>query len=95
MFQLPETLVGNQYLEVLRILVPPQKLVPYLFLENLIGATYVQLINFKGHTQKSDFDIYNAVTIFNFPEKVVENQYRRGESYNISSLSDFTFLWKV
>ena len=95
MFQLPETLVGNQYLEVLRILVPPQKLVPYLFLENLIGGTYVQLINFKGHTQKSDFDICNAVTIFNFPEKVVENQYRRGESYNISSLSDFTFLWKV
>ena len=95
MFQLPETLVGNQYLEVLRILVPPQKLVPYLFLENLIGTTYVQLINFKGHTHKSDFDIYNAVTIFNFLEKVVENQYRCGESYNISSLSDFTFLWKV
>ena len=27
MFRLPETLVGNQYLDILRILVPPQILV--------------------------------------------------------------------
>ena len=66
-----------------------------MFLENLIGTTYVQLINSKGHTYKSDFDIYNAVTIFNFPQKVAENQYRCGESYNNSSLSDITFRWKV
>ena len=31
-------------------------------------------------THKNDFDIDHAVTIFNFPQKLTENQYPCGES---------------
>ena len=31
-------------------------------------------------TRKSDFDIYHAVTMFNFPEKEADNQYTCGGS---------------
>ena len=57
-FHLPEKLVGNQYLEVLRILVPHHILFPYLFLQNLRGTAYVQLINFEDTINKSDFDTF-------------------------------------
>ena len=53
MFHLPETLAGNQYLEVLRIdikLYPLDIKFPYLFLQNLRGTLYAQLINFKDYT---------------------------------------------
>ena len=58
--------VGNQYPEVLRILVPPQILVLHKFLHNLRGTAYVQMNNFPDLIHKKDFDIYDPVTIYNF-----------------------------
>ena len=68
-FHLPEKLVVNHYLEVHRILVPLQMINP---LKNLRGTGYVQLIDY---IHKNDFDLYDLVTISNFPQKLAQNQY--------------------
>ena len=33
------------------------------------ATAYVQLINFPDHRYKNDFDIFDPVTISNFPKK--------------------------
>ena len=68
-FHLPEKLVVNHYLEVHRILDPLQMINP---LKNLRGTAYVQLIDY---IHKNDFDLYDLVTISNFPQKLAQNQY--------------------
>ena len=54
---------GNLYLDVLRILVSPQKLVNQP--KNRRETEYVSLISTQDPTRKSDFDMYHQV-IFNF-----------------------------
>ena len=58
---------GNQYVYFLRILVPPQILVP-LVISVKFGMHCLCSINFQDHLHKSDFDIYHPVTIPNFPQ---------------------------
>ena len=45
-----------------------------MFLQNLGGTAYVQLINFEDPISESDFDIYHTVTKSNFPQKLARNQ---------------------
>ena len=81
-------------MEDLRILFPPQILVPLPFCTKFERTTAsVKPINFEGHKQKSDFDIYHAVAIFVFPQKVSENQYTFGTPQNISFRSNFSNLF--
>ena len=74
-FHLLKKLVGNQYLKVLRILVPPEILVPLKFLHNLRGNPYVQLNIFQDTIHKKGFPIDDPVTICNFTEKLAQNKY--------------------
>ena len=74
-FHLLRKLVGNQYPDVLRILVPPEILVLWKFLLNLRGSTYVQLNIFPDPILKKDFDIDEPVIICNFPKKLPINKY--------------------
>ena len=74
-FYLLKKLVGNQYLELLRILVPPEILVSLAIPANFSHTAYVQLINVQDPVHKTDFDIYNPVTISSFPLKLAQNQY--------------------
>ena len=63
-FRLAENLVGRQYLEVLRILVPQ------FFLKKLRTTAYVKLINFQDSIQENGFDTYQ-----NLPENLVLSHY--------------------
>ena len=65
---------GNQYPEVLRILVPHKILVLQKLLYNLRCTTYVQLNNFPDPIHQKDFDIYDPVTIYNFPKKLAQKK---------------------
>ena len=74
-FHLLKKPVGNQYLNVLRILVPPKILVPleiYAHFErhSLCSTEYI-----PDPIHKKGFDIYDPVTICNFPEKLAQNKY--------------------
>ena len=53
-------------------------MLPKPFLRNLRQTAYLQLINIQNSTHKSDFNIYQPVTIFNFPQNLAENQYISG-----------------
>ena len=74
LFNLLKKPVWNQYLELLRISVPPEILVPWKFLLNLRGTTDVELNIFPYPIHKKDFDIYEPVTICNFPKKSSKKQ---------------------
>ena len=75
MCHLLEKLVGNQYLEVFRILVPTEVLVPLAISENLRVTACAQLIIFQGPIPKKGFHIYDPVEGSNFEQKPAENQY--------------------
>ena len=97
-FHLLKELVGNQYLKVLRILVPPEILVPRKILHNLRVTPYVQLNIFPDPIHQKSFSIYDPVTICNFTEKLPQNKYICLRSKNISSVLDITCpfpFWKV
>ena len=74
---LPKKPEGNQYPEVLRILVPPEILVA---LHNLTSTPYVQLKIFPVPIYKVGLSIYDPVTICNFLKKLVQNKYIRVRS---------------
>ena len=42
---------------------------------NLKGTVYVQLNNFPDRRHKKSFDIYDPVTICNFPKTLPQNKY--------------------
>ena len=85
-FHLLKELVGDQYLKVFGILLPSEILVHWKFLHNLRGIPYVQLNIFLDPMHKRGSDIYDQVTICNFPEKFAQNKYICIGSSNISSL---------
>ena len=76
-FHLLKKPVGNQYLDVLRIFVPTEVLIPLEILRNLRGTTYVQGNIFPDPTHKKGPGpvSYDLVTIFNFLEKLAQNKY--------------------
>ena len=77
MFRLLRKLVGNQYLEVVRIIVPPEILVPPDISAQFERNCLFQLNNFTDLIHKKDFDIYEPVAICNFPKKLEEKKYIR------------------
>ena len=74
MYDLQKKPVGNQYLEILRILVPPEILVPIAISAQFERHFYVKLHNFRYPVHKKDSDIYDPVTIFNFPKNLAQNK---------------------
>ena len=72
---------GNQYLDVLRMLVLPWILVPLATPAKFRGNSYVQLMNLQDHRHESDFDIYLLVTISSFPQKLAQNRYICAQEY--------------
>ena len=74
-FHFLKKLVRNQYLKDLRILVPPEILVPSKFVCNLRGTPYVKLNIFPNPIHKSGLKISYPVTICNFPEKLAQKKY--------------------
>ena len=44
-------------------------------MQNLRATACVQVINFQDPIHKNDFEIYGQITISNFPQKLVKNQY--------------------
>ena len=74
MYDLQEKPVGNQYLEILRILVLPEILVPIAISARFERHFYVKLHNFRHPVHKKDSDIYDPVTIFNFPKTLAQNK---------------------
>ena len=75
MFHLLKKPVENQYLEVLRTLVSPESLVPLQLSAQFESTTDVQLNIFRDPKHQKYFDIYDPVTIFNFPKKFAQNKY--------------------
>ena len=67
--------VGNEYIEVPRILVPPEILVLQTFLHNSRGSANVQLNIFRDHIHEKDFYIYDPVRVDNFPKKLAKSKY--------------------
>ena len=82
--------VGNEYIEVPRILAPPEILVLQTFLHNSRGSANVQLNIFPDPIHKKGFDIYDPVTVDNFPKKLAKNKYIWVGSYNLTSLLDIS-----
>ena len=75
-FHLLKKPVGNQYLKVLRILVPPEILIPLeISAQFEMHSLYVQLNIFLDPIHKKGFSIYGPVTTCNFPEKLTQNKY--------------------
>ena len=74
-FHFLKRIVRNKYPKVLRILVPPEILVPSKFLHNLRGTPYVQLNILPNAIHKSGLNISDPVTISNFPEKLSQSKY--------------------
>ena len=85
-FHLLKKLVGNQYLEVFRILVLPEILVPQQFLQNFRDTAYVQLNNVQDPAHKNELDNYDPLTISNVQEKLAQNQHICVATQNNSSL---------
>ena len=75
MFHLPRKLVGNQYLEVLRILVPREILVPLEIAAQFERHYLCSIEYFLDPIHQKDFDIYDQVAIFNFIKKFAQNKY--------------------
>ena len=69
-FHLLKKPVGNQYLKVLRILVPPEILIPLEISAQFERHSYVQLNIFPDQIHQKSFSIYDPVAICNFPEKL-------------------------
>ena len=69
MFDLLKKPVENQYLEVLRILVPPKVLVPIAISAQFERHCLYSIDNFPDPMHTKDFDIYNPVKISNFAKK--------------------------
>ena len=73
MFPLLKKPLGTQYLEVLRILVPSETLIP---LERSAQFNaYVTLNNFPHAIHKKDFDIYDQLIMSIFSKKLAQNKY--------------------
>ena len=67
--------VGNEYIEIPRILAPPEILVLKTFLHNLSGSANVQLNIFPDPIHKKALDIYDPVRVDNFPKNLAKNKY--------------------
>ena len=59
-------------------------------MHNLRRTPYVQLNIFVDAIHKKGFDIYDPVTVCNFPEKLSQKKYICVGSYNISFLLDIS-----
>ena len=75
MFHLLKNPVGNQYIEALRILVPPEILVP-AEISAQFERYYLSSTEFFSRSRnQKDFDIYDPLTICNFPKILAKNKY--------------------
>ena len=74
-FHLRKKPLGNQYLQVLRILVAFE-ILAHLEISAQFGRHYLFSIECSPDLiHKKDFDIYDPVTIFNFQKKLAQNKY--------------------
>ena len=74
-FHLLKKSVGNQYLKVLIILVPPEILNPLEISAQFERHYLWSTEYFPDLIHKKDFDIYDPVTICNLPTKLPPNKY--------------------
>ena len=74
-FHLLKNPVGNQYIEALRILVPPEILVPVEISAQFERHYLCSTEFFPDPVHQKDFDIYDPVTICNFPKILAQNKY--------------------
>ena len=75
MFHLLKKSVGNQYLKVLIILVPPEILNPLEISAQFERHYLWSTEYFPDLIHKKDFDIYDPVTSRNLPTKLPPNKY--------------------
>ena len=74
-FHLLKKPVGNQYLKVLRILVPTEILVPLQIFAQFERNSLCPTAYSPDLIHKKGFSIYDPVTICNFLEKLAQNKY--------------------
>ena len=74
-FHLWKKPVGNQYPEVLRILVPHEILFPLEISAQFGRQSLCSTEYFPDPMHKKGFPIYDPVIICNFPEKLAQNKY--------------------
>ena len=67
--------MGNQYLKVLRTLVPPEILVPIAISSQFERGCLCSTDNFPDPSHTKDFDIYDPVTISNFSKELPQDKY--------------------
>ena len=97
-FHLLRKLVGNQYPDVLRILVPPEILVPLEISAQFERHCLFSTEQFsRSHTQKRFWHIWFSENL-KFSKKLAQNNYICVGSSNISSVADILVLswnfWK-
>ena len=76
-FDLLKKPVGKQDLKLLRILVPPEILVPIVISAQFERRCLRSTDNFPDLLHTKDFDIYDPVAISNFPKELPQNKYIR------------------